>query len=169
MRSSILPSLFSALWLRCNQSLLVQETQSAEGLDLTCSTTLLFRDATCLQVRPMSLDCPVNPFGRSDPSRSSLPPEVPSGEQQLRAFPASVRSRWRQDARQAQPQILKRTTGWDGCGTFLSEGLRCITWNTKGLVVSVFPDKRTENSNSNISKDSWTTTTLFTALHQRHM
>ena len=67
--------LFSALWLRCNQSLLVQETQPAKDLDLTCSTMFLFRDATCLQVGPLSLDWPVNPFGRSDPSRSSLPPD----------------------------------------------------------------------------------------------
>ena len=66
--------LFSALWLRCNQSLLVQETQPAKDFDLTCSTTFMFRDATCLQVGPMSLDWPVNPFGRSDPSRSSLSP-----------------------------------------------------------------------------------------------
>ena len=82
------------------------------------------------------------PFGRSDLSRSSLPPEVPSGEQQLRAFPASSRSRWRQDALQAQPQILQRTTGKGGCGPFLSEFLRCITWNIRGLVGSVFSRQR---------------------------
>ena len=117
-----------------------------------------FKDATSLLVGPMSLDWPVNPFGRFDSSRSSLPPDVPSGEQQLRAFPASIHSRWRQDALQTQPQTLQRTTRWDGCGPFLSEGLRCITWNTRGLVGS---EKGTENSNSNISKDSWTTTTSF--------
>ena len=33
-------------------------------------------------------------------------------------------------------------TGWDGCGSFLSEGLRCITWNTRGLVGSVFSRQR---------------------------
>ena len=111
--------LFSALWLRCSQSLLVQETQSAKDLDLTsCSTTFLFRDATCLPV-------------------PSLPPDVPRG-----VLPASIRSRWRQVALQAQPQILQRTAGWDGCGPFLSEGLRCITWNTRGLVGSVFSRQR---------------------------
>ena len=65
--------LFSALWLRCSQSVLVQETPSAKDVDLTCSTTFLFRDATCLLVGPMSLDWPVNPFSRSDSSRPSLP------------------------------------------------------------------------------------------------
>ena len=40
-------------------------------------------------------------------------------------------------ALQTQPPILQRT-GWDGCVPFLSEGLRCITWNTRSLVGSVF-------------------------------
>ena len=60
-----------------------------------------------------------------------------SGEQQLGAFPASTRSRWRQDPLQAQPQIFQRTKGCDGCGPCLSEGMQCITWNTRGLVGSV--------------------------------
>ena len=42
----------SALWLRCFFSILVQETQTATDLDLTCYTTLRFGDATCLQVGP---------------------------------------------------------------------------------------------------------------------
>ena len=135
--------LFSALWLPCNQSVLVQETQSAKNLDLTCFKTFPFTAVTCVQVGPMSLDWPVDPFARFDHSRSSLPPEVPSGEQQLGAFPASTNSRWRQDALQAQPQILQRTKGWDVCGPFLFEGLRCITtWNTSGLVGSVFSRQR---------------------------
>ena len=81
--------LFSALWLRCNQSLLVQETRSAKDLDLTCSTAILFCDATCHQVGPMSLDWPVDPHGRFHSSRSSLPPDVPSGVRQG-AFPVSI-------------------------------------------------------------------------------
>ena len=78
----------------------------------------------------------------SDFSRSSLLPEVPSGEQQFGALPASTRSRWRQDALQTQPQTLQRTTGWDGCGPFLSEGMRCVTSNTKCLVESVFSKQK---------------------------
>ena len=88
--------LFSAIWLRCNQSLLAHKTQSAKDTDID-----LFQDApTCLQVGPMSMDWLVDPFARSDFSRSSLPPEVPSGEQQQGAFPVSTFSRWRQDALQ---------------------------------------------------------------------
>ena len=153
--------LFSALWLRCNQSILVQETQSAKDLDLTCFKTFPITAVTCLQVGPMSLDWLVDPFARSDFSRFSLPPEVPSGEQHQSAFPASTRSRWRQDALQAQPQVLQRITGWDGCGACLTGGLRCITWNTRGLIGSVFPNRRTESSNSNISRSSLTPTTSY--------
>ena len=81
--------LFSALWLLCNQSILVQETQSAKDTDMTCSKMLQIKATTCLQVGPMSLNWPVDPFARSSFSISSLPPEVPSGEQQPGAFTAS--------------------------------------------------------------------------------
>ena len=57
---------FSALWLRCNQSILVQETQSPKDTDMTCSKTLPIKATTCLQVGPMSLDWPVDPWARSD-------------------------------------------------------------------------------------------------------
>ena len=53
--------LFSALWLRCSPTILVQETPSVKDVDPTCSTTSLFGDATCLLVGPMSLDWLVNP------------------------------------------------------------------------------------------------------------
>ena len=110
--------------------------QSAKDSDRTCSKMLLIKAITCLQVGPMSLDWPVDLSAGSD--FSALPPEVPSGEQQRVAFPASKRSCKRQDALHAQPRILQRTTGWDRCGPFFSEGLRCSTRNTWGLVGSVF-------------------------------
>ena len=56
-------------------------------------------------------------------SRPSSSPQDPKVEQQRGAFPASTRSRWRQDAHP------------DG-------GLRCITWNTRGLVGSVFSKQK---------------------------
>ena len=100
----------------------------------------------------MSLDWPVNLCGRSDPSGPSVPSGALSGAQQRGAFPAVGYSRWRQGALHAQPQILQRTTGWDGCGPFLSEGLRCITWNTRGLVGSVFTRQRNRESKLNYLK-----------------
>ena len=79
---------FTALWLRCSQTILMQETQSAKDVDFTCSITFLFRDAACLPVEPMSLDRPVNPFGRSESSRPSLPPDAPSdGLRRVASFP----------------------------------------------------------------------------------
>ena len=144
--------LFSALWLRCSPTILVQETPSVKNVDTTCSTTSLFGDATCLPVGPMSLDWPVHPCGRSDPSGPSLPPGALSGAQQRGAFPAIGYSRWRQGALHAQAQILQRATGWDGCGPFLSEALRCITWNTRGLVGSVFTRQRNTESKLNYLK-----------------
>ena len=114
-----------------------------KDVNLICSPTYLFRDATCLPIGPMSLDWPVNPCGRSDPSGPSLPPEVLTDEQQRGAFPAIEHSRWRQGALHAQPQILQRTAGWDGCGPFLFEGLGCIAWNT------VFSRQRNRESKLN--------------------
>ena len=84
---------------------------------------LPIKAATCLKEVPIPLDLPVDPFARFDFSRSSLSPEVASDEQQRGALPASTRSRWRQDALQAPPQLLQRTAGWDGCGRSLSEGM----------------------------------------------
>ena len=113
---------------------------------------LLIKATTCLQVGPMSLDWPVDPFCKIRFSISSMPPEVPSGEQQQGASPASTRSRWRQGVLPAQSQILQRTTGWDGCGPFFSEGLRCVTWNTRGLVGSVFSRQTHRESKLNFIK-----------------
>ena len=53
---------FSVLWLRSNQSMLVQETQSAKDIDMTCSKMFPIKATTCLQVGPVSLDWPVDPF-----------------------------------------------------------------------------------------------------------
>ena len=148
MRSSILPSLLGPL-ASMQPNHIGQETPSVKKVDLTCSITFLFGDPTCLPVGPMSLDWPVNPFGRSDPSGPSLPPGALSGAQQRGAFPALGYSRRRQGALHAQPQILQRTTGCDGCGPFLSECLRCTTWNTRGLVGSVFTRQRNRESKLN--------------------
>ena len=148
--------LFSALWLRCSQSLLVQVTPSAKDVDLTCSLTFLFRDATCLPVGPMSLEWLVNPFGRSDLSGPSLPPDVSSGEQQRVALPASERSRWRQGALHAQPQILQRSTGWMDVAPSFPEACDVLLGTPGALVDLLAPDKGTESSNSIISKNSWT-------------
>ena len=87
---------FTALWLQSNQPILVQETRSAKDIDMTCFKTFPIKAATCLQIGPMSLEWPVDPFARFDHFRSSLSPEVPSDDHQRDALPASTRSRWKQ-------------------------------------------------------------------------
>ena len=146
---------FSAQWLQQGQSFLVQEFQSAKDIDLICFKTFPIKAATCLQIGPMStcfqvgsmfLDWLVDPFSRFDQSRLSLSPEDPRVSQQRGALPASTRSSRRQDAFQAQPQKLPRTKGWNGCASFLSEGIRCILLGTPGVLLDLFsPDNGTES------------------------
>ena len=114
------------------------KTSLTQNDNLTCSSTSVLEVVTCLPIGPMFLVWPVSPFDRIENSCPSLPSDAPSDGLQRMVLAALERSRWRQGARQTQPQILQRTTGWDGCGPFLSEGLWCITWNTRGLVGSVF-------------------------------
>ena len=140
--------LFTALWLRCSQTIVVQEKPSAKNVDLTCSFTFLLRDATRLPVGPMSLDWPVNPFGRSESSRPSLPPDAPSDGLRRVALPASERFRWRQGVLHAQSQTLQRTTGWDGCGRWSA----LYYLEHRGFVGSVFSRQRHRESKLNYLK-----------------
>ena len=106
--------LFSALWLRCDPTIAAQETPSVKNVELTCSITSLFRAVTCLPIGPMSLDWPVSPFGRSESSRPSLPPDAPSDGLRHVAPPVSEHSRWRQGTLQVQPTDFTtyRRVGW---------------------------------------------------------
>ena len=86
----------------------------------------------------MSLGWPVDPIERSDQSSS---PEDPCNERQGGALSVSTRSRWRQDALQP-PQVPQGIAGRDACGHFPDGGLRCITWNNRGFVGSVFSKQK---------------------------
>ena len=132
---------FTALWLQQSQSLLMQENQPGKDIDLTCFKTFPIKATTSLLVGPMSLDWPVDPIARIDQSRPSSSPEDPNDEHKRGALPASTRSRWRQDALRP-PQVLQGIAGRDTCGHFPDGGLRCITWNTRGLVGSVFSSQK---------------------------
>ena len=118
--------LFSSLWLRSNQCIWVQETQSAKDTGMTCPKMLPIKSTTtCLQVGPMPLDWPVDPFALLDFSspdlRCVLKFAATNNNEVLFQLPHVAR--WRQAALQAPPQMLHRTAGWDGCGPFLSEGM----------------------------------------------
>ena len=136
--------------------ILTQENQPAKDIDLTCFKTFPIKATTCLQVGPMSLDWPMDPIARFDQFRPSSSPEDPNDEHPENTLPASTRSRWRRDALQP-PQVLHGIAGRDTCGHFPDGGLRCVTWNTEGLVGSVQRDR--ESSSSTISRSTLTTTT----------
>ena len=146
---------FTALWPRQSQSILVREIQRAKDIDLTCFKAFPIKATTCLQVELTSLEWPVDPIARSDQSSPSSSHEDPKDEHPEGALPASSHSRWRRDALHP-PHAQHDTAGRDTCGPFLSEGLRCITWNTRGRF---FPRRKTGSSSSNISGSSLTLTT----------
>ena len=106
-----------------------------------------------LTSRAHVLDWPVNPFARFDESRPSSSPEDPIDEQQLGALPASTRSRCWQDALQP-PQVLQGIAGWMHVAIFLDGGLRCITWNTRGLVGSGFFQAEEQRTQTQISQEA---------------
>ena len=132
---------FTVLLLQRSQSMLVQENQPVKDVHLTCFKMFPIKATTCLQVGPMSLDWPLDPIARFDQSRPSSFPDDSIDEQQRGDLPASTRSRWRQNALQP-PQILQGLAGRDICGPFPDGGLRCIAWNTKGLVGSFFSKQK---------------------------
>ena len=154
--------LFTALWVRCSQSKVLQETSSAKDVDLTCSITFLFNDATCLPVGPMSLDWPVNPFGRSDSSGPSFPPDASSDGLRRVALRASERSRWKDRVffkhNHRYYNVLQG--GMDVGPSFLKA---CdLLLGTPGALLDLFSlGKGPRSSNSTISKNFWITTTSF--------
>ena len=117
-----------------------KRTQSAKDLDLTCSATFPFSDATCKKD-----PCPwigllilLADSMLPDPHFIMMIPAAYNNEVpfQLLYTPAD-RVPFTHNLRYYN--VLQ---GWDGCGSFLSEGLRCITLNTMGLVGSVFSRQR---------------------------
>ena len=143
----------------------MQELQPAKDIDLTCYKTLPTKAITCSQVGPVSLEWPVALPAESDQSSLSLSHEDPNDGHPENTFPALPHLRWRRDA--LQPiQVQQDTAVRDTCGHFFGGGLRCVTWNTRGLV-GFFLHKETESSSSTILGSSLKTTTL--SVSRRHM
>ena len=127
-----------SIWLGGNQSILVEETQPAKDIDLTCFKTFPIETTTCLQVGSMSLEWPVDPFAGFDHSRSSLPPEVRSDDQRRDALPASTRSRWKQNTLQAPPQVRQRIAGRDTCLAISLPEVCGVLLGTPGVSLDLF-------------------------------
>ena len=152
--------LFSALWLRCNQSILVQETQSAKDIDMTCAkmlpikATLAYKWGPCPWIGLLILlQDPIFPDLRcvlKFPAASNNEvffqlPHVPVGDRML-----FKRDRRYYNVLQGGMDVVLFFL--KACGVLLG---------TPGLVGSVSSNKRTESSNSNVSKDSLTPTTFM--------
>ena len=124
---------FTALWFQQSQSVLMHQKSASEGYQPDLLHNVPDQGHHVLTSGPMSPGWTVVPIAKFDRSRPSSSPEDPNDEQRRGALPVSTRSR-------------------------PDRGLRCLTWNTRGLVGSVFPRRKTGSPNSNISGSSLTTT-----------
>ena len=131
MRSSILPSLFSSA---ASVQPIVTSTGNPASKGFRPHVFYDVPVQRCLEVGPMSLDWLVNLFVRFDSSRSSLPPDVPSGEQQLRAFPASKQSAGDRMLFKHNHRYYSVLQGGMNVASFVSEGEHqgpcwiCFSW-----------------------------------------
>ena len=82
----------------------------------------------------MPLEWPVAPPEGSHQSGHSPSHEDPNDEHPQDALPALPHSRWERDA--LQPQIQRGSLDGNTCVHIPDGGLRCVTWNTRGLVES---------------------------------
>ena len=135
-------SLFStAFWLQRSQSVLVQETQPAKDIDMTCCKTLPTKAITCLPLQFVFSEWPVALPPECEQSCPSSSHEDSNDDHLENTLPALPHSRCRRDALQP-PQVQQDTAGRDTCGHFSDGGLRCIIWNTRGLVGSVLSSQK---------------------------
>ena len=105
----------TALWLGQCQTILTQ-TQQSDDIDMACCRILPIDPITCSHVRPRSLARLA-----SWKMLTSLPPHL----------------RWRRDALQPLGIQQVRRDG-NTCIHIPDGGLRCVSWNTRGLTGSPF-------------------------------
>ena len=102
-----------------------------------CDTlSCLFVIALWLRQSQSILIWPVASIAGSDPSSPSSSPEDPNDEHLEGTLLAPPHSRWRPDALQP-PQIQRITLDRNTLVHVPDDGLRYVTWNTRGLIGSV--------------------------------
>ena len=114
---------------------ILTQVQQTNDIDLTCYKTLPTKAVTCSPVEPMFLMLPEAPLEGSDQSGLSPSHEDPNDEHPEDALLASPHLRWRRDALQP-PQIQRGSLDRNTYGHVPNDGLRCVTWNTRGLIGS---------------------------------
>ena len=114
----------------------MQEIQLAKDIDLTCYKTLPTTSGAHVPGVAGCSTCRI-----SDQSSLSPSHEDPNDGHPEDTLPALPHLRWRRDALQPL-QAQQDTAGRGACGHFPDGGLRCVTWNTRGLVGSVLSSQR---------------------------
>ena len=117
----------TAIWLGKCQSILTQTQHSSELAP--------FGSTTCSHVGPVSLGWPLAPLGGSSPSGHSLSQEGANRDRSGNAPLNPPHLRWRRDALQP-PEVQRDHLARNTCAHIRDGGLRCISWNTRGLLGS---------------------------------
>ena len=124
----------TVLWLGKCQSILTQTQHSSES-DMASYRIFHVDSLTCSEVGPMSLEWQLAPQGGLVQSHHSMPQEDANGERPENAHVALPHLRWRRDALQP-PEVQRDRLNGDTCAHIPDGGLRCVTWNTRGLIGS---------------------------------
>ena len=104
---------------------------------MTCCRKLPTNSITCSQVGPMSLEWPaVPPGGFVHCIFPTSREDLHDGHVENAHF-APLQLRWRRDALQP-PEIQQVRGDVNTCVHIPNVGLRCVTWNTTGLIGSPF-------------------------------
>ena len=96
----------------------------------------------------MSLVWPVAPTGGLDQLGLSLSREDTNGEHLENVHLASPQLRWRRDALQP-PGVQRDQLSRNTCVHIPDGGLRCVTWNTRGLIGSPASSQRSREQKHN--------------------
>ena len=102
---------------------------------MACCRTWPTNSITCSHVGPTSLESLVVPPGGFDQPSLSPSREDVNDELLENAHPAPPQLRWRRVALQP-PEIQRVRLAKDTCVHVPDGGLRCVTWNTRGLIGS---------------------------------
>ena len=164
---TLLSCLFcTAVWLGKCQSILTLKQQPNE-LDVASYRISLFGSITCSQVGPVLLEWPVALTGGLDKSSPSLLQEDVTGEHRENAHPAPPHLRWRRDSLQL-PKVQRTRSSRNTC-VHIPDGLRCVTWITRGLIGSPPPPQfsREKSTTTSLHLPRTTTSSVCTKFMRR--
>ena len=104
---------------------------------------------------------PMAPTGGLEQPCLSLSREDTNGEHLVNAHLASAHLRWRRDALH-RPRIQRVLLSRNTCVHIPDDGLRCVTWNMRGLFGSpASPQLSRENTSTSLDLPRTTTSCVF--------